>query len=205
DDVLASPRVAYPYRLFDICPRSAGAAAMVLTNLDVAKNCCTRPAFINGIGAITHTVFMGDKVGPKADTEYADMGELEIAANECYRHAGIINPRSQIQVIELYDPFSSMQFPQLEGLGFCKRGEAAKLSDEGAFDLDGRWPVSPSGGTLCTNPIGVSGLVRGIEASLQVMGRAGKHQINNVHNALATAIGGSAQFFTCTIFGDDYK
>ena len=204
EDVLNSPRVAYPYHLFDICPRSAGAAAMILADGEVTAARCTRPAFVNGIGAVTQTVFMGDKVGPKAETEYADLGELEIAARDCYAHAGITDPRKQIQVVELYDPFSSMQFPQMESLGFCARGEAARLSDEGAFDIGGRWAVSPSGGTLCANPIGVSGLVRGIEAALQVMGRAGAYQAKGVHMALATAIGGSAQFFTCTAFGDDY-
>jgi hypothetical protein len=44
----------------------------------------------------------------------------------------------QVQVLELYDPFSSFQFPELETMGFCARGTAARLSDEGVFDMDGR-------------------------------------------------------------------
>jgi acetyl-CoA C-acetyltransferase len=204
DDVMNSAPISWPYKLFDCCPRSSGAAAMVLTNLEGARKKCTKPAFINGIGATASTVFQGDKTGPKADVEYADLAELEIAGKEAYGQAGITDPMREIQVAELYDPFSSMQFPQIESLGFCGRGEAAALSDAGAFDLGSELTVSPSGGTLCTNPIGVTGLVRAIEAANQVMQKAGDMQVSGVRNAVATAIGGSAQFYTCSVFGADH-
>jgi len=203
DDVMNSPFVAWPYKLFDCCPRSSGGAAMVLTNLEGAR-AHTNPAFINGIGAATSSVFQGDKVGPKADVEYSDLGELEIAGRECYQQAGITDPMKEIQVAELYDPFSTMQFPQIESLGFCGRGEAAAMSDAGAFEIGAELTVSPSGGSLCTNPIGVTGLVRGIEAANQVMNQAGEMQVKGVQNALTTAIGGSAQFYTCSVFGADH-
>jgi acetyl-CoA C-acetyltransferase len=142
-------------------------------------------------------------MGPSADTDLADYSELKQAARECYRQAGITDPMGQIQTVEIYDPFSSFQFPQLESLGFCKSGTAQSLSDEGAFDMDGRLAVNPSGGTLCTNPIGVTGLVRAAEAARQVMGRSKDMQVKNVRNALATAIGGSTQFFTVTMLSDE--
>jgi acetyl-CoA C-acetyltransferase len=84
-------------------------------------------------------------------------------------------------------------------MGFCQRGTAARLSDEGAFDPGGSTVVGPSGGTLCTNPIGVTGLVRAGEAARQVMGRAAAMQLPKVRHALATSIGGSTQFFTVTV------
>jgi acetyl-CoA C-acetyltransferase len=204
DDVMKSPRMSWPYKLFDICPRSAGAAALVLANQEVTKERCSRPAFINGIGGTTSTVFMGDRVGPFSDAELSDEAEFVSAGKEAYADAAITNPIKQIQVVELYDPFSSVQFPQLESLGFCKRGQAQNLSDEGAFDMGGLLSVNPSGGTLCSNPIGVTGLVRVADAALQVMGKAGEGQVAGVQNALATAIGGSVQFVNCTILGADY-
>jgi len=203
DDVMRSPRVAWPYKLFDICPRSSGAAAVVVAHEDIAKEVCSRPAFINGIGAIANTVFMGDRMGPSADTEMSEIPEAAYAGREAYAQAGITDPIRQIQVVELYDPFSSTQFPQLESLNFCKRGEAARLSDEGAFEPGALLTVNPSGGTLCTNPIGVTGLVRVADAALQVMGKAGEAQVPGVRNALATALGGSVQFATCTVLGAD--
>jgi len=204
DNVMKSPRISWPYKLFDICPRSAGAAAVVLANEEVTKSHCSRPAFVNGIGGLASTVFMGDRVGPYADVELSDEAELVVAGKEAYAQAGITSPIEQIQVVELYDAFSSMQFPQLESLGFCKRGQAQNLSDEGAFDIGALLSVNPSGGTLCTNPIGVTGLVRVADAALQVMGKAGDAQVSGVRNALSTAVGGSVQFVNCTILGADY-
>ena len=203
DDVMNSPRVSYPYKRFDICPRSSGAAAVVLSNLAVAEEKSTRPAFVNGVSSITHSVFMGDRMGLWSETDFEDHDGFYLAARECYRQAGITDPVKQIQVAELYDPFSTFQFPQMESLGFCGRGEGASKSDEGAWDLKGEIAVCPSGGTLCTNPIGVTGLVRAIDAADQIMGKSGDIQVKGVHNAVATAIGGSTQFFTCSILGDE--
>ena len=156
-----------------------------------------------GMVGIGRTVFQGDRCVPSADCDFAEHAEVGLAAHECYVQAGITDPAAQIQVVEMYDPFSSFQFPELEAMGFCARGMAARLSDEGVFDMDGRVAVGPSGGTLCTNPIGVTGLVRVADAALQVMGRAGAMQVADVKNALATAAGGSAQFFTCTLLSDE--
>lgn len=203
DDVMASKRVAWPYKLYDICPRSAGAAAVVIADERSARELCARPAFVTGIGAISNTVFQGDRCVPSAQCDFAEHAEVGIAARDCFEQAGISDPAREVQVVEMYDPFSSFQFPELESMGFCAPGTAARLSDEGVFDLDGRNAVGPSGGTLCTNPIGVTGLVRVADAALQVMGRAGAMQVQRVHNALATAAGGSAQFFTCTLLSDE--
>ncbi len=207
DDVMQSPRVAYPYKRFDICPRSSGAAAVIVGDAATVKRSrATRPAWVRGAAGISHSVFMGDRMGPAADTEFADHDGLYIAGRAAYREAGIIDPVRDIQVAELYDPFSTFQFPQLESLGFCRRGAAAAISDEGGFDLEGGWlAVCPSGGTLCTNPIGVTGLVRVAEAARQIMGEAGTNQVKDVHNAVAIAIGGSTQFFTVTMLGDDHN
>ena len=131
--VMASPRIAWPYKLFDICPRSAGAAAVVISNETLARERCSRPAFITGTAGVANTVFMGDRMGPHADTDFADYTELKQAARECYRQAGITDPMREIQAVEIYDPFSSFQFPQLESLGFCESGTAQRLSDEHFF------------------------------------------------------------------------
>lgn len=205
DDVLNSPRISYPFKRFDICPRSSGAAGMVLTNLDVAKRKCSQPAFVTGVSSITHSVFMGDRQGYWSETDFADHDAQDRAAHECYRQAGIIDPVREIDVLELYDPFSTFQFPTLESLGFCGRGEAAAINEDGGWEVDGGIvAVNPSGGTLCTNPIGVTGLVRAADAATQIMGRAGDMQVKRAKRAIATAIGGSTQFFTISAFSDDH-
>lgn len=205
DDVMASPRIAWPFKRFDICPRSSGAAAIVLTDLDTAAQARTRPAFVTGVSAITHSVFMGDRVGYWSDTEFADHDGCWQAAREAYRQAGIGDPGAEIDVVETYDPFSSFQFPQLESLGLCGRGHAARIDAEGGWAMDGAIPVNPSGGTLCTNPIGVTGLVRACDAALQIMGDAGDMQVRDPQHAVATAIGGSTQFFTVSVVSADHR
>src|SRR6202161_474532 len=104
DDVMKSPRISWPYKLFDICPRSSGAAAVVLAHKEMTKSHCSQPAFINGIGGRTSTVFMGDRVGPYSDAEFCDEAELKFAGEEAYAQAGITDPMKQIQVVELYYP-----------------------------------------------------------------------------------------------------
>lgn len=205
DEVMASPRIAWPFKRFDICPRSSGAAAVVLCDLETAKEVKTRPAFVTGVGAVTHSVFMGDRMGFWADTEFADHDGCWRAARQAYGQAGIGDPAAQIDVVECYDPFSSFLFPQVESLGLCNRGQAAAVAAEGGWSMDGAIPVNPSGGTLCTNPIGVTGLVRGCDAALQIMGEAGAMQVPDPQHAVATAIGGSTQFFTCSVISADHR
>jgi len=205
DEVMDSPRITWPFKRYDICPRSSGACAMVLTDKTGAAQASNKPAFVRGVGAVTHSVFMGDRMTYWSDTRFEDHDGFELAARECYRQAGLVDPAREIDVAEIYDPFSSFLYPQLESLGFCGRGEAAAVDADGGLEMDGGVvAANPSGGTLCTNPIGVTALVRVADAALQIMGKAGDNQIRGARNAVATGIGGSTQFFTCTLLGDDH-
>jgi acetyl-CoA C-acetyltransferase len=69
--------------------------------------------------------------------------------------------------------------------------------------MAGRLPVNPSGGVLSSNPIGASGLLRFAEAAMQVMGRAGEHQVTGARTALGHAYGGGSQFFAMWVVGAD--
>src|SRR5258706_12195823 len=87
----------------------------------------------------------------------------------------------------------------LETLGFAGPGKGWHLTEDGATRLDGRLPVNPSGGVLCSNPIGASGLLRFAEAALQVMGRAGAHQVDGARTALGHAYGGGSHDFATLV------
>lgn len=203
-DVMASRMISYPLKLFDICPRSSGSAAMIVGNMEMARKFRSRPAFINGVASRTTTYWIGDRMTPSTDFDFTAFALAEIAARECYRAADITDPLKQIQVTEFYDPYSNMTPLQLERLGFCASGMALRLEREGYWNVEGgAVAVNPSGGTLCTNPIAVTGLVRAIDAANQVMGTAGQMQVPNVKNAVSSAVGGIAQFYNCTVFGDE--
>jgi acetyl-CoA C-acetyltransferase len=204
DDVMASPMIAHPFKLFDCCPRSSGGAAMILGNMDAVRQYQSRPAFITGVGAVSDSNWIGDRIVPTTQYDFIDWKLMRVAGRKCFERAGITDPIRQVQVAEVYDAFSIQGLTQLEQLGFCSSGKGFKLEREGAWEMDGMVAVCPSGGTLCTNPIAVAGLVRAIEAADQVMGNCGAHQVKNVRNAIATAVGGIAQFLTCSVFSSDY-
>jgi acetyl-CoA C-acetyltransferase len=204
EDVMASRMISYPLKLFDICPRSSGSAAMVIGDMAMARRFRTRPAFINGVASRTDTYWLGDRMTPTADCDFFDFKLAAQAARQCYANANIADPMRQIQVTEFYDPYSIMTPVQLEQFGFCRAGTALELEREGYWEVSGgAVAVNPSGGTLCTNPIAVTGLVRAIDAANQLLGKAGAMQVPAVRNAISTAVGGILQFCNCTVFGSE--
>jgi acetyl-CoA C-acetyltransferase len=206
EDVMASPYYSWPIKRLDTCPSSAGGAAIVIVSEEKAKKLCTRPAWIKGCHEIANTVFMGDQMGGAADMDYADWDELAMAAKVAYRQAGIVYPLKEIQVADVYAPFTVTELSIVEALGFCKKGESERLNETNFFDMDGEVAVSPSGGSLCNNPIAVTALCRVCDAALQVLGKAPpKMQVKNVKNAVATGIGGSFQFHTIMVVGSDHN
>jgi acetyl-CoA C-acetyltransferase len=146
------------------------------------------------------TYFVGDRVGPHAsDWDYADAQALAVAADRAYAAAGITDPAKEVDVVETYASFSAVEIHNAEALGLAPRGTAGPMFEDGYFDLDGEIPINPSGGTLCTNPISVTAMVRFAEAALQIQGRAGDRQVADAEVAVATGAGGSHQFFNVAV------
>jgi acetyl-CoA C-acetyltransferase len=135
-----------------------------------------------------------DEVSPRAGRE---------CAQAVYREAGITNPRVEIDVAEVYVPFSWYEPMWLENLGFAPEGEGWQLTRDGVTARDGDLPINPSGGVLSSNPVGASGMLRFAEAALQVRGLAGDHQVAGVRKALGHAYGGGSQFFAMWIVGSE--
>jgi acetyl-CoA C-acetyltransferase len=138
-----------------------------------------------------------------AGRDHVDPWAGRECASDLYRQAGITNPRDEIDVAEVYVPFSWYEPMWLENLGFAEKGEGWKLTESGATALDGDIPWNASGGVLSTNPIGASGMIRFGEAALQVRGLCGDHQVEGARTALGHAYGGGAQFFAMWIVGSD--
>ncbi|MCX8151735.1 MAG: thiolase family protein [Archaeoglobaceae archaeon] len=198
EDVLKSPVICSPLKLLECCPRSDGAAAIIFASEDVAKKIRDNPAWILGEVSISDSYYLGNR----PDFSYWD--SLSIAARRLYRAVGIENPIKDFDVAELYSAFTIQEILELEALGFAKRGEGKNFAKEGITSIDGEIPTNPSGGVLCTNPIGASGLVRIIESSLQVMGEA-SNQVDNVKVALAHAWGGALQFHALAVVSSKKK
>jgi len=193
ETVKESPMLWDPLRFHESCPSSDGACAVVLTNEAGARRASKPAAWVDALAVRSELgQFPGrNPVRPQAGVE---------CAHDVYRQAGITDPRREIDMAELYVPFSWYEPMWLEGHDIAGPGEGWKMVDSGETDIDGAFPVNPSGGVLSTNAIGASGMVRFAEAAMQVRGTAGEHQIDGVRTALAQAYGGAAQYFAMGIF-----
>jgi acetyl-CoA C-acetyltransferase len=187
-----------PIRYLETCPSSDGACAIVLSDEAAASSgtLSAPPAWVHGSAMRSEpTMFAGrDQVNPRAGRE---------CAAAAYKEAGIGDPRREIDVAEVYVPFSWYEPMWLENLGFAEEGEGWRLTEQGVTKLGGELPWNPSGGVLSTNPIGASGLLRFAEAAMQVRGQAGEHQVDGAKVALGHAYGGGSQFFAMWVVGSE--
>ena len=189
EQVRASPMLWDPIRYLETCPSSDGACALVLS---ADAGGCSNPAWVHATAMRSEPMlFAGrDEVNPQAGAD---------CARQVYADAGITP--DQLDVAEIYVPFSWYEPMWLENLGLAESGWRAV--DAGETQRDGRLPINPSGGVLSSNPIGASGMLRFAEAALQVRGAAGDHQIDGARLAMGHAYGGGSQFFSMWIVGSE--
>ena len=192
EEVRDSMMLWEPIRYLETCPSSDGACAMVLAAEDAVTGQAP-PAWITATAMRSEpTMFAGrDTVNPRAGRE---------CAADLYKQVGITDPRREIDVAEVYVPFSWFEPMWMENLGFAAEGEGWKMTDSGATAFDGDLPINPSGGVLSSNPIGASGMLRYAEAAMQVRGTAGEHQIDGVQRSMGHAYGGGSQFYAMALF-----
>lgn len=183
-DVFASKLLAHPVRLMDMCPQSDGAAAIVVASAERAKKLCSRPAWIKAATTRHEQPYIGD-----IDRRLLSMRTLRDASRSVYAATGIREPLKQLDVAEIYEPVTYAELAWYEILGFCPEGQAGRLIEDGVTEIGGELPVNPSGGVLCANPVGATGVIRVAEAASQILGRAGAHQIDGARTALVTGYG----------------
>ncbi len=199
DDIKNARIISYPVRLLDVCPNSDGACAVIFASEEMVKKLgLKKAAWIKGVGYSGDEYYFGDS--NKAVWQSAIQ-----AAKQAYDMAGVKDPMKELDVAEVYNPFTFQEMILYECFGFCGLGEAPDLVLKGTFARDGELPCDPSGGTLCSNPIGATGLIRVAEAAMQVMGKAGNHQIPGAKLALSHAMGGAEQFNGVMIVGSELK
>jgi acetyl-CoA C-acetyltransferase len=193
EKVKESPMLWEPLRFLESCPSSDGACAVVIGDADAAKATGKAPAWFAATSVKSE---LGQFPGRDATRPQAGVD----CAHDVYKRAGITNPREEIDVAELYVPFSWYEPMWLEGHDIAGPGDGWKMVDQGETEITGKFPVNPSGGVLSSNPIGASGMLRMAEAANQVRGAAGEHQVPGAKVALAQAYGGNAQYFAMAVF-----
>jgi acetyl-CoA C-acetyltransferase len=177
--VLGSETVAYPLKKLEISSQADGAIVIVLASGDVAEDLTDLPIWIKGVGWCSET--------PSLETrDWEGATYARKSAEMAYRTAGIRNPWQEIDFAELDDTFAYKELQHMEALGLCREGEAGYLLQEGETELDGQFPINPSGGSLgLGHLLDASGLARVLEVVIQLRGEAGARQLEDVETGMA--------------------
>jgi acetyl-CoA C-acetyltransferase len=190
---LGSPMIASPLRLFDCCPFSDGAAAVVVAAKEFVKTPVTEPLVIRASarsGSITEMQDRPDLLGLPAS---------RTAAAKAFRSAGI-EPR-QVDFLEVHDCFTIAELLALEDLGFFPRGTAGDAEVDGVTARDGKLPVNPSGGLKAKgHPVSATGASQVVEIFEQFNGLAGARQVPRAEVALAHNVGATGGSCSVHIF-----
>ncbi len=178
DEVLASPILADPIHSLEAAPVSDGACAVVLAEEHLARGLTAHAMWIKGIASFMDAYYFGER-------DLAEPVSLRQAARRAYAMANIYDPRQQVDFAELSEYYAYQELLWAEGLGFFPPGQAGRMTEQGVTSMTGALPINPSGGVLAGNPITVAGLVRVVEAYLQLTGSAGAHQVEPARTAVA--------------------
>ncbi len=197
EKAMSSQMVAWPLKLYDACPLSDGSATVVLASEEAAKKLTDTPVWIRGVGYSSDTANLsrrGNYVGLRAAVE---------AAARAYSMAKV-SP-GDVDVATAHDCFTIAELMAYEDLGFCKKGEGAKMIREGETELGGRIPVNLDGGLKAKgHPIGATGVSMAVEITKQLRGEAGRRQAQIKKGlGLTHNIGGTGHYAYVTVYSRD--
>jgi acetyl-CoA C-acetyltransferase len=193
DDVLNSPVVASPLKVFDCCPFSDGASAVILCSEEFAKK--SGKQYVKVIGS-------GRGASPAAVQGREDIATIPstvAAAKRAYDMAGV-KPKD-IDFAEVHDCFTIAEIVDIEDLGFFKKGTGAQGAREGETKRDGKIPINPSGGLKSKgHPIGATGIGQVVEVFEQFTGGAGGRTVKDAQIALTHNFGATGASAAVHIF-----
>ncbi|MCD6512450.1 MAG: thiolase domain-containing protein [Thermoplasmata archaeon] len=184
DDVLASPMVADPLHLLDCSPITDGAAAIVLAPVDIAKEYTDKIVRFRASAQASDTISLFNR------SRFDALPVTIHAGERAFKQAGL-TPKD-IDLVEVHDCFTIAEIMAIEDLGFFKKGEGGKATEEGLTALDGELPVNTSGGLKSKgHPVGATGVAQVIEITLQLRGEAGERQVKDARIGMTHNVGGS--------------
>ena len=193
-------KVAEPLGLFDCCPTTDGAAAVVLTRADLARRFTERYTILRGIAYAVTAGYWNTQFDPS--WSFTSFRATREAAKAAYRMAGVTNPRKEIKVAECHDCFTITEIVNYEDLGLAEPGAGWRMVKDGVTRLGGDLPVNTSGGLKsCGHPIGSSGIRMIANIHDQLLERAGRMQVKNADLGLAHNLGGPGAVSAVAVLG----
>ncbi len=195
DDVNKARLVSDPLTLFDCCPTSDGAAAVILASDKMVKQfgLSDQAIRVSGVGHAT------DYLALQHRKSLTSLSATAVASERALSAANVT--LSDIDVFEVHDAFSILELIAMEDLGIAKRGHAISLVKDGTTDISGAIPVNPTGGLKARgHPTGATGVAQIRDIVMQLRGRAPKGlQIDNPEVGLTHNIGGFGNNMVVTI------
>jgi acetyl-CoA acetyltransferase len=179
EEVMNSRMVADPITLYQCCPTSDGASAVILCSEETARHYTTKPIYL---------------VASMGATPIYTPGEVELSegptawlAKKVYEKVGL-GPED-VDVAQCHDAFTPGEVLTAEKLGFCPQGEGGVFVWEGNTEITGKKPMNTDGGLLSRgHPMGATGGAMITEILRQLRGEAGPRQVAGakvgmIHNA----------------------
>ncbi len=171
DDVLNSEILSTPLRKLMYPILCDGVTALILAPERQARKITDKPVWITGVGHFNDTYYLGDR-------DLSSCSSMEKAAEKAYKIAGINDPKSEINVAELFGHTACEDLILAEAAGLADKGKGLSLIDSGK--------LNPSGGTMAGYTPSANGLTRLVEAVKQIRGEAEGHQISGANKAIAS-------------------
>ncbi|HDZ35424.1 MAG TPA: thiolase domain-containing protein [Thermococcus sp.] len=195
ETVLKSPYIADPLKLFDASPVCDGAASVIITTPEKAKELGIpkeKWVEVAGMGRAIDTINLANR------EDLLTLKAAKVAAERAYRMAGVT--AKDIDFFEVHDAFTIMAALSLEALGVAERGKGAQLAKEGQIAIDADYPIQTMGGLKARgHPVGATGVYQTVEAVLQLRGEA-PSQVPDAEIGLTQNIGGTGSNITVSIF-----
>ena len=196
--ILNAPIIAYPLGLFDCCGVSDGAACAIVTTPEMAEQLGKTGQLVSIKASQVVTSNGAEMSHDSWDGSYTQT--TRTASHRAYAEAGVVNPREDLDLVEVHDCFSITELVTLEDLGLSDVGCAWSDILDGRYDGDGAIPCNIDGGLKCFgHPIGASGLRMAYEIYLQIQGRAGDRQLQGPKLGLAHNLGGFPNRNVCSV------
>lgn len=196
--ILNAPMIAYPLGLFDCCGVSDGAACAILTTPELAQKFVGTSEAVSIKSSQLITSNGSEMSHDSWDGSYTR--NTREASNRAYAEAGVIDPKTELHLVEVHDCFSITELVVMEDLGLSEEGEAWSDILDGRYDRNGVIPCNIDGGLKCFgHPIGASGLRMAYELYLQLHNRAGERQIKEPKLGLVHNLGGFPNRSVCSV------
>lgn len=193
EKALSSQVISWPLKLYDACPITDGSASVILASEDMAGKLSKTPIWIKGMGVSSDSANLSKR------GDYLGLAATVDASRKAYA-AAKLTP-SELDVATCHDCFTIAEIMAYEDLGFCPKGEGAKMLRDGQTEIGGRIPVNVDGGLKAKgHPVGATGVSMMVEVAKQLRGEAGKRQVPLKHgNGLVHNVGGTGHYCYVTV------